>query len=63
MDVNPGDRAEACQGMMAPVAVAKRGDAYRILHRCQQCGAERWNKSATQDDFEILLKLAASMGP
>lgn len=62
VDVNPGDRAEACQGMMAPVAVAKRGDSYRIQHRCQLCGLERWNKSDPQDDFKRLLELAQSMG-
>ena len=63
VDVNPGDRAEPCQGLMAPVAVSQQGGSYRIQHRCQLCGNERWNKSAPQDNFETLLKLAASMGP
>ena len=62
VDIQPGDRAAQCGGLMAPIAVEKRGDAYRILHRCQVCAVERWNKSDPEDDFERLLELARSMG-
>ena len=59
MDINPGDRNEDCGGMMKPVAVEAQGSGYRILHRCTKCGAERRNKAAENDDFDILLKIAA----
>lgn len=59
VDINPGDREEPCQGMMEPVGVEKKKDIYRILFRCISCGAERWNKAAKEDDFEVLLQIAA----
>lgn len=58
VDINPGDRAEACGGMMEPIGVESKADEYRILFRCTRCGEERWNKSALDDDFEVLLKVA-----
>ena len=58
VDINPGDRAESCQGLMAPVAVEAYKDSYRIQFRCERCGVERWNKSSPQDDFEVLLMIA-----
>ncbi len=58
VDINPGDRAETCQGMMEPVGIESRATGYRILFRCKSCGIERWNKAAPEDDFERLLKIA-----
>lgn len=58
VDINPGDRAETCQGLMQPVAVVSQTGSYRILFRCTHCGIERWNKAAPEDDFEMLLKIA-----
>jgi hypothetical protein len=59
VDVNPGDRAEPCQGLMEPVGVEVKKGKYRILHRCTRCGTEGWNKAAKEDDFEVILQLAA----
>jgi DNA-directed RNA polymerase subunit RPC12/RpoP len=58
VDINPGDRAEPCQGMMEPIGVESKAAGYRILHRCTRCGGERWNKSTPGDDFEVLLQIA-----
>lgn len=58
VDINPGDREETCQGLMRPVGVSRKGDRYRILFRCTNCGMERWNKSVPEDDFEVLLRIA-----
>jgi len=57
VDINPGDRAETCRGMMEPVFYEKKRDGYIILHRCQKCGTERKNKSAEDDDFEKIIAL------
>lgn len=59
VDINPGDRAEDCGGMMEPATVEKKGDMYRILHRCVVCRVERWNKASKEDDFEMILQVAA----
>jgi hypothetical protein len=59
VDDQPGDREEECQGLMQPVGVEAKKGSYRILHRCTRCGIERWNKAAKEDDFEVILQLAA----
>jgi rubrerythrin len=58
VDINPGDREEDCQGLMEPIAIERQKDGYRIKFRCTLCGMERWNKSAPEDDFDMLLKIA-----
>jgi len=59
VDINPGDRAEQCGGLMEPLAVDSKRGQYRILFRCVKCGLERWNKAAKEDDFEMVLQIAA----
>jgi hypothetical protein len=58
VDIYPGDRAAGCGGLMEPADIEGSSSAYRILHRCQVCGAEKWNQAAAEDDFEQLLALA-----
>ena len=58
MDVNPGDRAGVCGGMMGPKYLAITGGQYTILHWCTTCGFERRNKTSTHDNFEALLLLS-----
>lgn len=69
VDVNPGDRASDCGGVLEPIGVApdpKKG--WVITHRCRRCGAVRRNRAATDDparpdDFEALLALAGRPTP
>jgi hypothetical protein len=62
VDLHPGDRQAGCGGLMAPVAVANKAGVYRLLHRCLVCGAEKWNQSAPEDDFDQLLAIAQAQG-
>lgn len=65
MDVNPGDRASSCGGLMEPVGAepdARRG--YILLHRCVKCGAVRRNRTAHEaavqpDDLGKIIALTA----
>ncbi len=59
VDVHPGDRAEACGGMMEPIRVEGTTDAYRLIHRCKRCDMERKNDVAKNDDPEALIALAS----
>ena len=59
VDVQPGDRAADCGGLMAPVAVEPVKSSYRIFQRCVACGHERWNKSQEEDDFDTMLAIMA----
>jgi hypothetical protein len=58
VDVNPGDRASDCGGMMEPIGVSLERDGYVIRHRCVVCGFQKPNKTAKEDDFEMILKLS-----
>lgn len=60
VDVNPGDRAETCGGMMEPLALEGSSPDYKILHRCTRCRAERRISVSLDDDADAILHLAAS---
>ena len=65
VDVNPGDRANKCGGLLRPIKAepdAKRG--YILIHRCEKCGAKVRNKTAHEakiqpDDMNLIIKLTA----
>ncbi len=57
LDVNPGDRASNCQGIMAPIEVVPHRDRnFVITHRCQTCGFVRKNRSQSDDDKKLLIR-------
>jgi len=58
VDVNPGDRAETCGGMMEPIAVEIDHGDYILIQRCQKCGLLKKNKTVKEDNFEAILSLA-----
>ena len=66
VDINPGDRANTCGGILRPIKVEpdpKKG--YIIIHRCEKCGAICRNKAANEakvqpDDINLLIKLTAA---
>lgn len=61
LDVNPGDRASECGGVMRAVKTepdAKKG--FIIIHKCTKCGALRRNKAAKDDERELLIRLTAA---
>jgi hypothetical protein len=58
VDVNPGDRAAECGGMMDPVGLEKKSGRYVIVHACTECGFRRKNASAPEDSIEALLALS-----
>jgi hypothetical protein len=60
VDINPGDRAEKCGGLMKPIAIEQHHGEYIILHKCTKCGFERKNKTVPEDDFNQIIKLSNS---
>jgi hypothetical protein len=53
-----GDRASLCGGMMAPIGAFQRPNGEHVLmHRCEGCGFERYNRLGADDDFELTLSL------
>ena len=43
---------------MKPIAAfTRRNGEHAIVHRCVDCGFERYNRIAADDDFVLVLKL------
>jgi len=57
VDINPGDRAASCGGMMKPVNVVLEKKEYVLTHHCEKCGFERRKKVEREDNFEAVAKL------
>ena len=60
VDINPGDRAEDCHGILEPISLetnSKKG--YVIVFRCKKCGAIRKNKVAEDDNMDRIIALSA----
>jgi len=50
VDVNPGDRAALCGGMMEPIDLETKSGEHVITHRCIKCKYEKRNKASEEDD-------------
>jgi hypothetical protein len=57
VDINPGDRSATCGGMMEPSGIELKEGECDITHICKKCGKVQKNKSAKDDDFDILIKI------
>ena len=60
VDINPGDRACTCHGLMKPVELQQKNGEFVILHRCEKCGFERRNKINDCDNKDSILKLSTN---
>ena len=58
VDVDPGDREATCGGMMEVIEYGIRNKEYRIKHKCNKCGFERWAPVLPHDNFEALLVIS-----
>lgn len=59
VDVEPGDRAADCGGLMEPVAVwVRKGGEWAIVHRCRRCGVLSSNRTAADDNPMKLMSIA-----
>jgi len=59
VDINPGDRASDCGGMMKPVTVETKGGQHILIHKCEKCSFERKNKVEEKDNFDTVLKISS----
>jgi hypothetical protein len=58
IDINPGDRANSCGGLMLPIEINySTNKGYVICYKCTKCGRLHNNKSATDDNFDEMLKI------
>jgi len=59
VDVNPGDRAADCDGLMEPVGAEQKSGEMILIHKCVDCGHIKRNRAAPEDDFDLLVELLA----
>jgi hypothetical protein len=53
-----GDRLSTCGASMQPVGYFQRPNGeYALVHRCDGCELERFNRIAADDDLELMLAL------
>lgn len=53
-DEMPGDRKSECLGRMQPIAIDIRNGMLAILHECEHCGKQRWNKVVRDDSPQTI---------
>ena len=59
LDIEPGDRAADCGGLMDPIAVWVRRDGeWAVIHRCRRCGLLSSNRFAADDNPIKLMSIA-----
>ena len=59
VDVEPGDRAANCGGLMEPQKIETDGTGFRVTHKCIECGYTKPNKCAKGDAVDQLVTKAA----
>lgn len=58
VDINPGDRACSCHGIMYASALEVKNGQQYIIHTCCKCGHVRRNKVCADDNFKAVLALS-----
>jgi hypothetical protein len=56
VDVNPGDRASICGGMMEPISLVQEKGEFILTNKCEKCGYSKRNKTSREDNLDILFK-------
>ena len=58
VDINPGDRASHCHGLMLAEKLEHKNGHDYIVHKCTKCNHTRRNKVSSDDNFEAILALS-----
>ena len=59
LDIEPGDRAADCGGVMEPIGVwVRKNGEWALIHRCKRCGALSSNRIAGDDNPVKLMSIA-----
>jgi hypothetical protein len=57
VDIDPGDRAERCSGLMKPIRIEGTQKKYLIVLKCVLCGFERKNSVHKEDSIDKILEI------
>ena len=61
VDINPGDRAASCGGLMKPTALENENGEYVITHTCITCQYKKRNKISSNDNFDVVVQVATEL--
>ena len=60
VDINPGDRASTCGGMMKPIEVTPEKDHFIITHQCEKCGKQKRQRTAPDDNIDAIISISTN---
>ena len=58
VDINPGDRANECKGLLEPIEIEKFKNTYKIIYKCKKCNKFHKNIVAIDDNFDLIIQLS-----
>ena len=58
VDLNPGDRANKCKGLLEPIEIEKFKNTHKIIYKCKKCKQYHKNVIATDDNFDLIIELS-----
>lgn len=58
VDINPGDRANTCKGLLKPIDIEKYKNTYKIIYKCEKCGQFHKNVMANDDNMDKIIALS-----
>lgn len=58
VDINPGDRANKCKGLLIPYEIEKFKNTYKIIYKCSKCNIIHKNIIASDDNFQKIIELS-----
>ena len=58
VDINPGDRANECKGLLEPIGIEKFKNTFKIIYKCKKCNILHKNIVATDDNFNLIIELS-----
>src|SRR3954465_5393084 len=57
VDIEPGDRANDCRGLMRPVDAVTAKDGYVLTHECVKCGTRMRCRTSDGDSLDTILRV------
>ena len=63
VDIMPGDRANNCHGLLKPISIEKFKNTYKIIYKCNKCHKIHKNIMATDDNYDLIIKLSVTDFP
>lgn len=58
VDINPGDRANECKGLLKPIGIEKFKNNFKIIYKCEKCSQTHKNIVAIDDNIDIIIELS-----